>query len=64
MLKTETVIIGGREFTHSYSDEGFYIKQNGTDAMYAEAYDLAGNGMSYTETTKKIKAKEREEDNE
>lgn len=38
----------------TYSDEGFYIRQDQTGAKYAEAIDVEGAPYTYTETDEKI----------
>ena len=47
MIVTENVIIDGRQFTHNYSDENRYVVRDGIS--YAEAYDPAEFGRTYTE---------------
>ena len=47
MIKTETVTINGKQFIHTYSDEGRYIVRDGV--VYGEAYDPAELGREYTE---------------
>lgn len=56
MIKTETVEIDGRTFTHTWSDEGFLIvKTDDEDTNeYADAYDPADLGRVYVETDKPI----------
>lgn len=54
MLITERVKINNKEFIHNYSDENFYIKKDGTEELYINAYDLPEMGYTYTETDKKI----------
>ena len=49
-LITTTETIGGREFTYNRSDSGYMIKQDGTNALYSEAYDPVNSGRTYTET--------------
>lgn len=60
MIITENVIINNKEFVHNFSDEKFYIKKEGTEEIYEEAYDLPNMGYIYIETDKKI---ETEDDN-
>ena len=50
MIKTETITINGRTFVRTYSDSNRMIKQDGTGAVYSEAYDPVGSGRTYTET--------------
>ena len=54
MIKTETITINGRTFVRTYSDANRMIKQDGTGAVYAEAYDPVGSGRTYTETKEEI----------
>lgn len=54
MIKTETITINGRTFVHTYSDANRMIRQDGTGAIYAEAYDPADSGRTYTETEDEI----------
>ena len=54
MIKTETITINGRTFVRTYSDANRMIRQDGTGAMYSEAYDPADSGRTYTETEDEI----------
>ena len=54
MIKTETITINGRTLVRTYSDANRMIKQNGTGAVYSEAYDPVGSGRTYTETEEEI----------
>ena len=56
MIITETVTLNGRNFVHTYSDSGYMIKQDGTGAVYSEAYDPVGSGRTYAETEEEIPA--------
>lgn len=47
MIKVEQLVIDGRDFTYTYSDEGRYVVRDGIS--YAEAYDPAEFGRTYTE---------------
>lgn len=47
MIKTETVTINGKQFVHTYSDEGRYVVREGVE--YEEAYDPAELDRQYTE---------------
>ena len=40
MIKVEKVIINDKEFTKTYSSDGFKIKKVGTDEIYDEAIDV------------------------
>jgi hypothetical protein len=48
MIKTEKMIINGRELTRTYSDSGYLIERDGV--RYAEAIDPAEFGRTYVET--------------
>lgn len=48
MIKTEQLTINEKQFTKTYSDNGFYIERDG--AQYSEAIDPAEFGRTYTET--------------
>lgn len=48
MLITETIIINNHEYTHNYSDAGFYIERD--EILYADAIDPLNMGRVYTET--------------
>ena len=54
MIKTETITINDRTFVHTYSDANLMIKQDGTGAVYSEAYDPVDSGRTYTETDEEI----------
>lgn len=54
MIKTETVTMNNRTLVRTYSDANRMIKQDGTGAVYSEAYDPAGSGRTYTETEESI----------
>lgn len=54
MIKAETITINGRTFVRTYSDANRMIKQDGTGAMYSEAYDPVDSGRTYTETKEEI----------
>ena len=54
MIKSETITINGRTFVRTYSDANRMIQQDGTGAIYAEAYDPVDSGRTYTETEEEI----------
>ena len=62
MIKTETVTMNNRTFVRTYSDSSRMIKQDGTGAIYAEAYDPADSGRTYTETEELIEGETDTED--
>lgn len=47
MIRTETVTINNRQFTHTWSDAGRQVVRDGI--AYDEAYDPAELGRVYTE---------------
>ena len=62
MIKTETVAINNRTFVRTYSDANLMIKQDGTGAVYSEAYDPADSVRTYTETDELIEGETDTED--
>lgn len=58
MIITENVTIDGRQFVKTYSDEGMYIRQEQTGAMYSEAIDVENSAFTYTETDIPIEVEE------
>ena len=54
----ETLTIGNKQFTHTYSDSNRYVVRDGIS--YGEAYDPAEFGRTYTEgalmTTEEIES--------
>ena len=54
MIKTETVTMNNRTFVRTYSDANLMIQQDGTGAVYSEAYDPVDSGRTYTETEESI----------
>lgn len=57
MIKTEIVTIKGKEYSRTYSNEGYMIEREGV--QYSEAIDPIGSDRKYVETETKI-----EEDND
>ena len=47
MIKTQTITIGGQEYTRTYSDANRYVVRDGIS--YSEAVDPAYLGRTYTE---------------
>ena len=62
MIKTETVTMNNRTFVRTYSDANLMIKQDGTGAVYSEAYDPADSVRTYTETDELIEGETDTED--
>lgn len=54
MIKSETITINGRTFVRTYSDANRMIRQDSTGVVYAEAYDPADSGRTYSETDEEI----------
>jgi hypothetical protein len=48
MIVTETVTIDGKDFIHTYSDNGHTITRDSIE--YAEALDPVDSGRAYEET--------------
>lgn len=47
MIKTESLTIGGQEYTRTYSDDNRFVVRDGVS--YSEAIDPAYLGRTYTE---------------
>ncbi len=54
IVQEEIVCKNGIKQIHTYSDEGYYIKQVETGIEYSEAYDNEPLQYTYEETDKKI----------
>lgn len=54
MIKKETIIINGKNFERTFSDEGFYVARDGV--KYVEAVDPINSGREYAETDEKIES--------
>jgi hypothetical protein len=52
MVISETIVINGEEYLHTYSDQGFTVERDG--AEYSDAIDPIDSGRVYTETKNKI----------
>lgn len=50
MIITETLTIGDKQYTRTYSDRGMMIHGGVPEADYSEAVDPAELGRVYTET--------------
>ena len=54
MIIIENITLNGKEYIHTYSNEGFMIERNGI--RYSEAIDpIEFTDRIYTETDEKIK---------
>mgnify|MGYP001624341499 CR=1 FL=1 len=58
MIKTATIIMDNRQYMHTYSDAGYYIRRDGI--LYAEAIDPLGSERTYTETDIPLEVPENE----
>lgn len=58
MIKVEKIMIDGREFLRTYSDDGKKIRKIGTDEVYGEAVDPINAGREYEETDEVIEVEE------
>lgn len=54
MIIQETVTINNKQFKHTYSDSNFYIKKEGTEEEYTEAFDILTSTFTYVETDKQV----------
>ena len=50
MIRTETLTIGDKQYTRTYSDAGMMIHGGVPEGDYDEAVDPAELGRTYTET--------------
>ena len=48
MIKTDLIVVDGRQLRRTWSDAGFMIERDG--AVYSEAVDPIDSGRTYTET--------------
>lgn len=60
MIQTETLTIGDKQYTRTYSDRGMMIHGGVPEADYSEAVDPAELGRTYTETDIPIEGEESE----
>lgn len=61
MIVQETVTINDKQFKHTFSDSNFYIKKEGTEEEYTEAFDIPASTFTYVETDKQIPHDEKDE---
>ena len=61
MIIQEIVTINDKQFKHTFSDSNFYIKKEGTEEEYAEAFDVMASTFTYVETDKQIPHEEEDE---
>lgn len=60
MIKAETLTIGEKQYTRTYSDRGMMIHGGVPEGNYDEAVDPAELGRVYTETEIPIEGEESE----
>ena len=60
MIQTETLTIGEKQYTRTYSDRGMMIHGGFPEGDYDEAVDPAEFGRTYTETDIPIEGEESE----
>lgn len=48
MIKTENIIVAGKQLIRTYSDTGFYIERDGV--IYNEAVDPLNTSRTYEES--------------
>lgn len=60
MIKTETITIGNKQYTRTYSDRGMMIHGGMPEGDYDEAVDPAELGRTYVETDIPIEGEESE----
>lgn len=61
MIVQEIVTINDKQFKHTFSDLNFYIQKEGTEEVYAEAFDVITSEFTYVETDKQIPHDEKDE---
>lgn len=58
MIITENIIINGKKFVRTYSDDGMMVERDGI--RYGEAIDPSEYGRTYTETDEPVESGESE----
>lgn len=61
MIIQEIVTINDKQFKHTFSDANYYIQKEGTEEVYAEAFDVLTSTFTYVETDKQIPHDEKDE---
>ena len=61
MIVQEIVTINDTKFKHTFSDANYYIQKEGTEEIYAEAFDVMTSTATYIETDKQIPHDEKDE---
>lgn len=59
MIKTELIMVDGRQLCRTWSDAGFMIERDG--AVYSEAVDPAEFDRIYTETDIPVESESKDE---
>ena len=54
MIIQEIVTIDDKQFKHTFSDSNYYIQKEGTEEIYAEAFDVMASEFTYIETDQQI----------
>ena len=54
MIIQEIVTIDDKQFKHTFSDANYYIQKEGTEEVYAEAFDVIDSEFTNVETDKQI----------
>lgn len=58
MIKRTRIKTGRSTLIKTYSDQGYYIRKEGSDFLYDAAVDVVGMGFKYIETNIPIPVKE------
>lgn len=58
MIRTENIVLNGKTFKKTYSDNNKLIQKVGTNEEYAEAIDIQSAEWTYEETLIDIEPKE------
>ena len=61
MIIQEIVTINDKQFKHTFSDANYYIQKEGTEEIYAEAFDTPTSAFTYVETDKQIPHEDEDE---
>lgn len=61
MIIQEIITIDDKQFKHTFSDSNLYIKKEGTEEIYTEAFDLPNSTFTYIETDKQIPHEDKDE---
>lgn len=60
MIKRTRIKTGRSTLVKTYSDQGYYIRKEGSDFLYDAAVDVVGMGFKYVETDILIPVKDKE----